>query len=85
MVQLQLASSVSVSVSVLVVPSKPLNNGFILGMNGITALHGVRVRSPNDVRFGIIVQALAIAASNPPDIDDRDLRVTYDTSSKNGQ
>ena len=53
MVQLQLVTGVSVSMSALVVPSKPLDLGFILGMNGIAALQGVRTCSPNDVRFGI--------------------------------
>ena len=44
-VQVCLASGVSVPVSVVVASSMPLNFAFILGMNGITALHGVRVRS----------------------------------------
>lgn len=82
-VQVCLASGVSVPVSVVVVSSKPLNFAFILGMNGITALRGVRVRSPTDVVFGLEEeQGLAVAAANSLDIDERDFKVTFDTDTK---
>ncbi|KAK4294952.1 hypothetical protein Pmani_032459 [Petrolisthes manimaculis] len=84
-VQVQLPSGVSVSLNVIVVPSKPLNFDFILGMNGITALHGVRVCSPRDVRFGIEevgLHASAVASSTMPEIDERDFRVIYDSYTK---
>ncbi|MPC95125.1 hypothetical protein E2C01_090321 [Portunus trituberculatus] len=82
-VKVCLASGVSVHVSVVVASSKPLNFAFILGMNGITALHGVRVCSQTDVVFGLEEeQGLAVAAANSPDIDERDFKVTFDTETK---
>ncbi len=83
-VQVQLLSGVSVSVSVLVVSSKPLNFDFILGMNGIGALHGVTVSSPNEVRFGIEeVQASAVVAPiMQRKIEEKDFEVTYDKETK---
>ena len=82
-VLVQLSSGVSVSVSAIVVPYKPLNFSFILGMNGIAALRGVKVYSPSDVRFGIEeVQALAAAETDTPDINEKDFRVTYNINSR---
>lgn len=52
-VHIQLFSGESVIVSALVVPFKPLNYDFILGMNCIIALQGVTVYSCDNVHFGI--------------------------------
>ncbi|XP_037069745.1 uncharacterized protein LOC119091199, partial [Pollicipes pollicipes] len=40
-----------VTLEVLVVPGRPLCVDVVLGMNGITALGGISVRTPTDVRF----------------------------------
>lgn len=82
-VQVQLASGMSVSVSAIIVPSKPLNFGFILGMNGITALGGVTVCSPKDIRFGAEeVQAALVAMPPEVVIKDKDFTVTYHSDTK---
>ena len=52
-VQIQLFSGACVTVSALVVPFKPLDYDFILGMNCVSALHGVTVNSSEDVRFAL--------------------------------
>ena len=36
---------------VLVVPERPLGVDIVLGMNGITALGGISLRTPTDVEF----------------------------------
>ncbi|MPC58707.1 hypothetical protein E2C01_052714 [Portunus trituberculatus] len=80
-VQVCLASGVSVPMSVVAISSKPLNFAFILSMNGITALHDIRVRSQTDVLFGLEEeQGLAVAAATSLDIDERDFKVTFNTN-----
>lgn len=79
-VQVKLLSGAFVTVSALVVPFKPLNYDFILGMNCVRALHGVTVRSATDVRFGIedCEASAAVTTKVIKDIDEKDFKVTYD-------
>ena len=77
----KLLSGSSVSANVIAVHSEPLNFEFILEMNGATALHGVTVRSPNDVKFAIdktldqVVAAATLRNSN-----EKDFTVVYNSS-----
>lgn len=67
-VQIRSASEVSTSVSAIVLIPKPLNFSFILEMNGIAAIQGVRVCSLSNIRFDKEdVQASGVAVSATPD------------------
>lgn len=60
-VKLRLLSGAEACVEVLVVRDRPLNFSLILGMNGVEAFHGVTVRGPSEVEFGV-ENSLALAA-----------------------
>ena len=62
-VSVRLQSGDLVSVDVLVTTRKPLGFEFILGMNGITALGGVVVRSNSHVSFGVEMSEVVVALS----------------------
>lgn len=68
-VKVKLLTGASVTVGVPVVPFKPLNYDFILGMNCVRALHGVTVRSAYDVRFGIEEASAAVTTKVIRDIN----------------
>lgn len=84
-VNIQLLSGVTVTVSALVVSSKPLDCDFILGMNGVKALKGVTVNSPNDVRFGVENKNELMAAmvqSEQVEVEEKDFKVSYSAETK---
>lgn len=67
-VQVCLLSGASAAVDVLVVKEPPLGFKFILGMNGITAFHGVTVRSQNEVSFGVEQNACVVGRKPEPEM-----------------
>ncbi|KAG0722270.1 hypothetical protein GWK47_044791 [Chionoecetes opilio] len=85
-VHVQLLSGPSVTMSALVMRTRPLGFDFVMGMNGIHALRGVTVRSLDDVKFGIeeseVVTAAATALQR--DVDEKDFGVTYDVKAARG-
>lgn len=84
-VRLQLHSGAEAFIEALVVRDRPLDFDMILGMDGITAFHGVTIRGPNDVQFGVENAQILAAAVKPRAetvIDENDFRVQYDRLSK---
>ena len=65
--------------SALVVPFKPLNYDFVLGMNCVRALHGVTVNSSKDRRFGIEEDKClsAIETIKTVDVEEKDFKLAY--------
>lgn len=84
-VQVCLLSGASAAVDVLVVKEPPLGFKFILGMNGITAFHGVTVRSQNEVSFGVEQNACVVGRKPEPEMyvfDAKDFTVRYNHDSR---
>ena len=84
-VRVRLPTGEAVSVDVIVVTGKPLGFGFILGMNGIKALHGVAVTDTGKVTFGVQqpgMPARSVAAGAVVESSDDDFTVTYEAISK---
>ena len=83
-VQIQLFSGACVTVSALVVPFKPLDYDFILGMNCVRALHGVTVNSSEDVRFGVeeCRSLSAVETAKTVNIEEKDFKLTYNQNTK---
>ncbi|KAK4312976.1 hypothetical protein Pmani_015641 [Petrolisthes manimaculis] len=79
-VEVQLHSGGSVTVSALVVPFKPLNYAFVLGMNCIRALRGVTVSSSRSVQFGVedCKASAAVVTTETVTIDEKDFKLVYD-------
>ncbi|XP_071521205.1 uncharacterized protein [Panulirus ornatus] len=79
-VRAQLPSVVASPVQLVVVAIRPMNLNFVLYMNGVNVFHGVTVRTPNDVWFGVHESpssAVATVATGPV-IDEKDFTVTHD-------
>ena len=83
LVEVTLQSGHTVAVEVLVVAQKPLGFAFILGMNGVEAMDGVRSR--HKVRFGVESAeqpAQATCAASAVSAGEADFTATYDPAKR---
>ncbi|KAK4310300.1 hypothetical protein Pmani_018119 [Petrolisthes manimaculis] len=78
-------NGISVDIDVLVVKFRPLNFDVILGMNGITAMGGVTVKSSCDVQLGSRSVCGAKISGGPApliEVVEKDFIVSYEDSAK---
>lgn len=78
-VYVEAASGQSAVVDVLVVRERPLGVEFVLGVGGISALGGVMIGSPSDVRFcGAVSGPAAGRLCDQPAVDAPDFEAKFD-------